>query len=252
MSSTRWLVPRELVFNCLSAVVAVAFTTALLALIGRDTLGEPIIALLYLVPVAWSSARWGLAPGACATVAAILAFDFFFTQPFYSFTVARTESLLILVVLLAVSVLVVVGIQLSLPRTHTTDRDAIFMNQTNAALAGLRTQEAVVSALASHLQQMFRASLVEVFILPSQSSPLSARAPSDAPAGGKPDRVLPILAAPDLVGEIRLWGRGVWLPAEDSYLSWNLATQAALAFERARLAEAGEGTQAVTPAASMN
>ncbi len=252
MSSTRWLVSRELVFNCLSAVVAVAFTTALLALIGRDTLGESIIALLYLVPVAWSSARWGLVPGACATVAAILAFDFFFTQPFYSFAVARTESLLILIVLLAVSILVVVGIQLSLPRTHTTDRDAIFMNETSAALADLRTREAVASALASHLQQMFRASSVEVFILPSQSSPLSARAPSDAPTGGTPDRVLPILAAPDLVGEIRLWGRGVWLPTEDSYLSRNLATQAALAFERARLAEAEENMRVVTPAAGAN
>ncbi len=250
MSNTRWLVSSELILNCLSAVVAVAFTTTILALIGRDTLGEPVIALLYLVPIAWSSARWGLAPGVCATVAAILAFDFFFTLPFYSFAMARMESLLMLVVLLAVAVLVVVGIQSRLPKTRTTDRDAIFMYQTSAALADLRTREAVVNTLASHLQQMFRASRVEVFILPGQSSPLSARAPSDAPPGGTPDQVLPILAAPDFVGEIRLWGRGVWLPPEDSYLSRNLATQAALAFERARLAE--EDTQAVTPAAGAN
>ncbi len=252
MSNIRWLVPLGQILNCLSAVIAVAFTTALLALIGRDTLGEPVIALLYLAPIGWSSARWGLAPGVCATVAAILAFDFFFTLPFYSFAMARMESLLMLVVLLAVAVLVVVGIQSRLPKPRTTDRDAIFMYQTSAALADLRSREVVVSALASHFQQMFQASQVEVFILPSQSSPLSARAPSDAPPGGKPDRLLPILAAPDLVGEIRLWGRDVWLPAEDSYLSRNLATQAALAFERARLAEAEESLQVITPAEGAN
>jgi hypothetical protein len=93
---------------------------------------------------------------------------------------------------------------------------------------------------------------VEVFVLPSQSSPLSARVPSDAPARGKPDRMLPILAAPELVGEIRLWRGSGWLPPEDSYLFRNLATQAALALERARLAEAEERMQAVTPAARVN
>jgi two-component system sensor histidine kinase KdpD len=238
MKRIRWLVSPELVSNCLLAVLTVAVTTVLLASIGRDTLGEAIIALLYLVPVAWSSARWGLLPGACATLAAILAFDFFFTTPFYSFAVSRMESLLVLVVLSVVAVLVVAGIQSGLSRTRTAERDAIFMCELGVALAGLRTRQAVVDTLVSHLQQMFQASLVEVFILPGQSSPMNARAPSDAPAlGGKPDRVLPILAAPDLVGEIRLWGGSGWLPSEDSYLFRNFATQAALALERARLAE---------------
>jgi K+-sensing histidine kinase KdpD len=252
MKGIRWPVSPELISDCLLAVLTVAVTTAILALIGRDTLGEAIIALLYLVPVAWSSARWGLVPGACATLAAILAFDFFFTLPFYSFAVARMESLLVLVVLSVVAVLVMVGIQSSLPRTRVTERDAVLMYELSAVLADLHTREAVVDALATHLQQMFQASLVEVFILPSQSSPMNAKAPSDAPAHGKPDRVLPILAAPELVGEIRLWGGSGWLPPEDSYLFRNFATQAALALERARLAEAEERRQGVTLTARVN
>jgi two-component system sensor histidine kinase KdpD len=252
MKRIRWPVSPELISDSLLAVLTVAVTTAILALIGRDTLGEAIIALLYLVPVAWSSARWGLVPGACATLAAILAYDFFFTLPFYSFTVSRMESLLILVVLSVTAVLVVAGIQLGLSRTRTDERDAIFMVGMNEALAGLRTRDAVVHALASHLHQMFQASLVEVFVLFSQSSSLSARVPSDAPARGKPDRMLPILAAPELVGEIRLWRGSGWLPPEDSYLFRNLATQAALALERARLAEVEERMQAATPAARVN
>lgn len=233
------LISPELISDSLLAVLTVAATTVILASIGRDTLGEPIIALLYLVPVAWSSARWGLVPGACATLAAILVFDFFFTIPFYSLAVSKTESLLVLVVLSVVAILIVAGIQSGLSRTRTTERDAFLIYQLSVALAGLHNREAVVEALANHLRQMFQASLVEVFILPGQLSPMNVRVPSDAPApGGKPDRVLPILAAPDLVGEIRLWGDGGELPPEDCYLFRNFATQAALALERTRLAEA--------------
>jgi K+-sensing histidine kinase KdpD len=252
MKRIRWPVSPEMISNCLLAVLTVAIATLILAPIGRDTLGEAVVALLYLVPVAWSSARWGLVPGACATLAAILAFDFFFTPPFYSFTVSRMESLVVLVALSLVAVLIVASIRSGMSRAYTGERDAIFMVRTGEALAGLRTQDAVVRALANHLQQMFQASLVEVFILPSQSSPLSARVPSDAPAHGKPDRVLPILAAPELAGEIRLWGGSGRLPPEDSYLFRNLATQAALALERARLAEVEEHRPGATPSAGVN
>jgi two-component system sensor histidine kinase KdpD len=252
MRRIHWLVSPEMVSDCLLAVLTVAIATVILAPIGRDTFDESVVALLYLVPIAWSSARWGLVPGLCAALAAILAFDFFFTLPVYSLTVSRMESLVVLVVLSLVAVLIVASIKSGMSRTYTGERDAIFMVRTAEALADLRTQDAVVRTLASHFQQMFQASLVEVFVLPSQSSPLSARAPSDAPAHGRPDRVLPILAAPELVGEIRLWGSSGWLPPEDSYLFRNLATQVALALERARLAEVEEHRLVVAPVAGTN
>jgi GAF domain-containing protein len=69
--------------------------------------------------------------------------------------------------------------------------------------------------------------------------------PVDGLVQGKPDRVLPILASPGLVGEICLWRGNGWLPSEDSRLLKNFATQAALALERARLAEAEARANAV-------
>ena len=231
--------PPELLSKCLLAVLAVAATTVPLVLIGRDTLGEAVIALLYLVPVGWSASRWGQGPGMCAALAAALTFDFFFIPPFHTFAVGRLEGWLVLAIFLAVAIVVVGRIQSSLSRAQASERDAIFMYELSAALAGLRTQDAVVHALARHLQQMFQAALVEVFIQSgSQSSPLIVQAPLDGVANGKPDRVLPILAAPGLVGEIRLWRGNDWLPPEDSRLLQNFTTQAALALERARLAEA--------------
>ena len=64
------------------------------------------------------------------------------------------------------------------------------------------------------------------------------KAPLDHVEEGKPDRILPILASPGLIGEIRIWRGNGWLPEEDSRLLQNFTSQAILALERARLAEA--------------
>ena len=234
----------------LSAILVVAVTTVPLALIGRDTLGEAVIALLYLVPVGWSAARWGQGSGILAALVAALAFDFFFIPPFHSFTVGNLEGWLVLAIFLAVAIIVVGRIQSGLSKAHASEREAIFMYELSTSLAGLRTQEAVVHALARHLQQMFQAALVEVFIQAgSQVLPIIAGAPMDGTPDGKPDKVLPILASPGLVGEIRLWRGDGWLPSEESRLLKNFANQAALSLERARLAEAEARASAVASVA---
>jgi len=77
MKNIRLSITAELLVQCAKAVLAVAITTIPLVLIGRDTLGEAVIALLYLVPVGWGTSRWGQGPGMCAALAAALTFDFF-------------------------------------------------------------------------------------------------------------------------------------------------------------------------------
>jgi K+-sensing histidine kinase KdpD len=229
----------ELFINCVLAVFTVAITTVPLVYIGRDALGEAVIALLYLVPVGWSAARWGQEPGICAALTAALAFDFFFIPPFHTFNVGSLEGWLVLGIFLSVAIIVVGRIQSGLTRARISEREALYMYELSAGLAGLRTQEAVTHALANHLQQLFQAALVEVFIQPeNRLPPIIVGAPADGIADGKPDRVLPILASPGLVGEIRVWRGHGWLPPEESRLLRNFVTQASLSFERARLAEA--------------
>jgi len=249
MKNIRLSITAELLVQCAKAVLAVAITTIPLVLIGRDTLGEAVIALLYLVPVGWGTSRWGQGPGMCAALAAALTFDFFFIPPFHTFTVGSLEGWLVLAIFLAVAIVVVGRIQSGLSRARASEREAIFMYELSTALAGLRTQDAVVHALARHLQQMFLATLVQVSIQPgNQSSPIRVKAPLDGAASGKPDRVLPILAAPGLVGEIHLWRGDGWLPPEDSRLLQNFSMQAALALERAQLAEAESRVRSTTDA----
>jgi K+-sensing histidine kinase KdpD len=238
MNKINWPITFELLSNCLLAVVTVGAVTFPLVFIGRDTLGEAVIALLYLLPVGWSAARWGQLSGICAAVAASLAFDYFFIPPFHTFIVGRLEGWLVLSIFLVVAIVVVGRIQSGISRAQTSEREAILMYETSIALAGLRTQEAIVHALARILQKMFVASLVEVSINPiNQSLAIVTRIPADGSVSGKPNRILPILAAPGLVGEIHIWQGNGWLPPEDSRLLQNIASQASLALERAQLAE---------------
>lgn len=228
-----------IVLNCIFAFLSVFVLTILLKLIGRDTLGEAVIALLYLVPVGWSAAQWGQGAGVCSAALSALAFDYFFIPPFYTFAVGRLEGWLVLAIFLFVSIVVIGRIQSGLSKAETSEREAHFMYEMSAALSGLRTQEAVVHALATNLQLMFLAELVEVGIQPgNKPAPLLVKVPPAVIRSGVPDRILPLLASPGMVGEIRIWRGNGWLPVEGSRLLNSLASQASQALERARLAEA--------------
>src|SRR5512142_2219962 len=101
----------DMLERCFLAVLMVAVTTLIMFLIGRPVLGEAVIALLYLVPIGYSTTRWGQGPGICAAVMAALSFDFFFIPPFYTFTVGSVEGWLVLIIFMIVAILIVGRIQ---------------------------------------------------------------------------------------------------------------------------------------------
>ncbi len=228
-----------LLANSIWAVLWVVATTALMLLIGRDVLGQAVVALLYLLPIGWSTTRWGQLPGVCAAVVAFLCFDFFFIPPYYTFNVGSVEGWLVLIIFLIVAVAIIGRIQFGLSQAQAREREAIFMYELSTALAGLNQQEDIAHTLAKQLQQIFQAALVQV-ILQADVEPRSimASAPPDAIAQGKPDRIVPILAARGMTGEICLWRGEIPLPSIDNRLLQNFATQGALALERARLIQA--------------
>ena len=230
MKPTRFSLTLRYLKDSLVAVLTVVATTIPLALIGRDTLGEAVIAMLYLVPVTWSATRWGQLPGISAALTAALAFDFLFIPPFYTFAVARLEGWLVLAIFLGVAIVVVERIQTSLTRA----REAVFMYEMSAAICGQRTPEAVGYAIAKQIQQLFQAMLVNVVFHPEKQLPgIVASEPNDGTGKGRPDRVLPIVNSWGLVGEIQIWG-GLYseLPPENGRLFQNFTLQAARAFER--------------------
>ena len=240
MNKLRASINSVVVLNAGKAIVAVAAATAVLLIIGRDTLGVAVIALLLLVPVGWSTTRWGVGPGLAAAISAALAFNFFFIPPYYTFTIGSLEGWLVFVIFTAVAVVMVDRINAGLVRAQASERDAIFMYELSAALAGTRTRSAVAYIVARQLQQMFQAPLVQVTIqMEGQPPSVVATEPAvpAAPAGAA-DRVIPILNDWGLVGSIQLWRGAVVVPSPDSRLLRNFASQVGQALERTRLAEA--------------
>jgi two-component system sensor histidine kinase KdpD len=86
------------------ALLLVALTTALDRLVA-PVLGEGALDLIYLLPVILVAARFGLRPGLFASIVAGLAYNFFFLAPHYTFNVADPESLLTILVLVAIAAL---------------------------------------------------------------------------------------------------------------------------------------------------
>jgi two-component system sensor histidine kinase KdpD len=226
----------ELFINCLLGVISVAVLTAAMALIGRPILGEAVIALLYLLPISYSTTRWGQASGICAAVAAALAFDFFFIPPFYTFNVGSLEGWLVLAIFLAVAILIVGRIQFGLAQALQREHEAIFMFELSSALAGLRKQDAIARTLANQIRQLYQAALVKVVILLEDSSQ-NTFAPPDGEMNSEPDLTIPIMTGREMAGEISIWRGKIPLPSEESRLLQSFAMQGAMALERARLDE---------------
>lgn len=230
---------RDLASSCILAVALAFGTTAVFLLIGRDTLGDAVIALLYLVPISWSTTRWGQLPGICTALTSAICFDFFFIPPFLTLDVGSLEDWLLLFIFVAVAALIVGRIQYGLARAHVREREALFMYELSIELAGARTPEAIARTLASELQQMLQAVLVQVIVETDRlSTPIKISAPASGTASDKPDYILPLLATEKLVGEISLWRGTLPLPAVQGVLLQNFAEQGALAIERALQAEA--------------
>jgi K+-sensing histidine kinase KdpD len=230
----------ETLRNTFFAFIIVLATTFFLLLIGRNEVGEGVIALVYLVPVIWSGYQWGQGPGLSAALAAALMFDFFFIPPFYTFTIGSLEGWLVLAIFLAVAMFLVGRLHANFTRA----REATFMYELSAALANTLTEEAVAHAAAKYIQRLFQASLVNVMYQPTKQTPkVVISEPYTGTGEGHPDRLLPLFNSWGLVGEIQIWrGSYVALPSEDSQLFQNFTKQTAKAFERASLIEAQIGT----------
>jgi len=239
MKKLSFALSRDLMSGCVLAVALVFAVTAVFLLIGRRTLGEAVIALLYLVPIGWSTTRWGQLPGICAALTASLCFDFLFIPPFLTFDVGSVEGWLLLAIFVTVAAVIVGRIQYGLARARVREREALFMYELSTALAGARTLEAIARILAQQLQEMLQAALIQVVVEADQlSTPIVISAPLTGTADEKPDEILPMLAPRELVGEIRLWRGRLPLPPVSGILLQNFAEQGALAIERIQEAEA--------------
>ncbi len=227
---SRWF---DVLGKYLLALIAAAATTGLMLLVGRDTLGEGVIALLYLAPISWMTARWGQGPGILAAVASALAFNFFFIPPYYTLYIGSPEGWLLLAIFMAVAILIVGRIQVGFAMAQRREREATCMYELTAALSGPHTIDAIARILADEFQEFHQADAVQV-VLQGKEGPVITRLHQESAANKKPDRLYPIMVSDKIAGEIRVWQGLLPLPLTEDRLVKNLTYQASLAIERAQ------------------
>jgi len=224
------------------ATLAIGLTTALLYL-WRSSLGTPLMALLYLLPVGLSTAYWGLGPGVLTAVWAFLAFNYFFIEPNFTLVVHRTEDTLVLLVFLVVAVVIsqLVGrAQAGLAAAKAREREATRLYELSTAMAGLLDVQAIGRTLCEQINSTFQADRVE--LAPSGGGPFPAPEVSLPPEAMTAPAAATLIAvlqtARGQLGEIRLWRNSAPISDSEDRLLRTFASQGALALERAWLAEA--------------
>jgi two-component system, OmpR family, sensor histidine kinase KdpD len=242
MSRRLGYLTASLLVRPLLAVVAITLTTAGLFLL-RPSLSTPVVALLFLLPVGLSTALWGLVPGILASLCAFLAFNYFFITPYYTLFVHQTQDVLALIVFLVVAIAVseMVGrAQASLAQAQARERESTQLYELSTALAGLRDAEAIARVLAERVRDSFEAQRVEVEVQAGDegSRAVAGASEADTAAGSPPHATAGLATVRGSLGAIRLWRDDLPLTPPEERLLNTFASQGALAFEHALLAQA--------------
>jgi two-component system sensor histidine kinase KdpD len=227
----------------------------------------PNISLLFLTSVLFSAVAWGLWPSLLSALLSVLAYNFFFLPPLYSFTIADPANVLALIVFFVVAIIT----SNLAARTREQALTASARANTTAELyafsrklAGTATLDDVLWATAYQVAFMLKVRVVT--LLPDEANRLEVRAGyppedeldeadlaaarwtwdhnhaagrgADTLPGGK-RLFLPLRTGRGAIGVIGIDrdGEGAVLTPEERRLLDALADQAAIAVERTRLAE---------------
>jgi len=89
-----------------SLSIALVAVCALLAAGASSAVPAPGLTLIFVLPVVIAGAAYGLGPSLAATFAGVLAFDFFFTRPYFTLRIDNPEEIWAAMLLLATAIIV--------------------------------------------------------------------------------------------------------------------------------------------------
>src|ERR1051325_9668489 len=90
-------------FGYVIAAISVSITTAVLKPLGSH-INSTTVALALLLNVLFIATRWGSLPALCASVVAMLCFNFFFLPPFGTLTIAAPDNWIALTAFLVTAI----------------------------------------------------------------------------------------------------------------------------------------------------
>ncbi len=225
------------------ALAFLALITGILFVL-RGILDTTLIALLYLIPLGIITARWGLAPGIASALITFFTFNYFFIQPYYSLAVHRPTDVVILIIFLIVAIVIsqLMGwAQAGLAAATAREREATQLYELSVALTGLQSDHAIAQILAKQVKAVIDSESVELQI--EGTHPFTYTLPEIGQSSRQPELSIPIEAVRGKLGEIRLWRISPEISSTEKRLLQTFASQGALAFERAWLAQAESRAQ---------
>jgi len=228
------------------------------------------LVMVYLLGATCAALKLGRGPASAVALANVLAFDFFFVPPRFSFEVADFEYVVTFGVMLAVALIIatlVASVRAQTRVAGARERRTALLYAMSRELVSTRNLEDLAPVAVKHVAETF-ASRAVVLVpdekgrlqypqsTPTQGSLLGASLPvaqwvydTGAPAGlgtdtlpATPGQYLPLKASRHVLGVLVVeptQRRRLLLP-EQRHLLETFAAQIALAFERARLQEAAE------------
>jgi len=239
-------------------------------------LGEPMnqhvslvsIVMIYLLCVVVTAVFWGLGPSVLVSVLSVLAFDFFFVPPRYTFAVADTEYLFAFVALLLVGVTIsylTTRFRQQAQAARRREFETATLYALSRNLATTIEPEAIIRTVINGAKEMFGSDVV--IFLPDKQNKETLKPRAENPHLTIDDRdvaaafwsfqrqkiigygtdtlpnakarYLPLNTTRGVLGVLALWisGSVTQLTAEQSRLLEAYADLAALAIERIQLAE---------------
>ena len=154
------LAPRRRLLAWMLAICAPPLLTLVLANV-RDTLTLPSDLLMFLLVVVIVAALGGFVPAFVCAISGFLFANWYFTPPYYEFTIEETENLVALVIFLVVGGVVSMLVATASRRTADSAR-ARAEAETLAAMSGTLSGEDPLPKLVSQLQLAFDADHVAV------------------------------------------------------------------------------------------
>jgi len=237
MRSSSFLLP---LWGYFLSIILMASITAIFFVL-RDVLDTTLVAFLYLIPLGMITIFWGLGPGIASALITFLTFNYFFIEPYYTFTVHRPTDVVVLVVFLIVAVFIsqLVGrAQAGLAAANAREREVTQLYELSTALTGtgLHDEHDIAQILAKQVRSVSQGEYVELNI--AGTHPFAFHLPETNLPTRMPELIVPIQAARGLLGEIWLWRATPAISSNERRLLQTFASQGALALERAWLTQA--------------
>lgn len=234
-------------FRVLLAALAVGLTSVVL-ISFRGFFSTSVVALLYVLLVVLCTTLFGSTSGIIASIISFLTFNYFFLPPFNTFTVTHTQDIIALFVFLVVAVVIsnLMGrAKTRLEQIEARERESTLLYELSFTLTGIRDEQQIAEVVARHLLTAFQAELVEVLVqsnLPDtdcKDGPcFSIRLPENVLAGDAFQKSQSLSTNRGELGEIHIWTKESSLSPNEMRLLQTIASQAALAVERALLSRA--------------